>query len=207
MVLCYFHHNHIRIITHANPFIFVYAFFFCDYIPKIEDYLNTKKFPFFGFEETVLLHCKFVILWNSLHFSLSVSKFLEVLLRPIKDCFGNKKESMYNAILKKASRNTIFYDTLHSWAKNGDNSSKNVWLVPPKLIQFPKKHFTIKVHFFLLFWSLLCGTLRWDFYGNHKIHWYFRPKKMVRLRSYILKRPRVFIIGHVWHILAPIWKC
>ena len=49
-----------------------------------------------------------------------MSKFLEVLLRPIKDCFGNKKESMYNAILKKASRNTIFYDTLHTWAKNGE---------------------------------------------------------------------------------------
>ena len=44
---------------------------------------------------------------------------------------------------------------------------------------------------FPLFWRLLCGTLRWDFYGNHKIHWYFGPKKMVRLRSYILKRPRV----------------
>ena len=31
---------------------------------------------------------------------------------------------MYNAILKKASRNTIFYDTLHTWAKNGEKTSK-----------------------------------------------------------------------------------
>ena len=160
MVLCYFHH-HIRIITHANPFIFVYAFFFCDYIPKIEDYLNTKK-NFHSLDLKKQFGCIanlwfFEIVYTSRYLCQS---FLEVLLRPIKDCFGNKKESMYNAILKKASRNTIFYDTLHSWAKNGDDSSKNVWLVPSKLIQFPKKLSTITVHFFLYF-EAYCAA-RWD---------------------------------------------